>query len=739
MNRYPFVLFLAIALAIGIFCAVKVSGIFLLVFICLLIGITSVILRNLFAVLAISLFLILGLFLGLVQSSLQANDPIRAYFEKEVVAEGLVVSDINKKNQFSYFDLNLTKISGKRAGSNIRVYSKFSKMSTGQYLRINGSLKSYTDASGNPRVNLFTYSRPKVTGRNIFWSAIGDSRSWIKRNLLERRSDAAAFIFAMLTGKTSELTEVAKADLKASGLAHLWAVSGLHTGFIVLLILMLFRLLRIKSGWQLIFLIIILFFFSAFTGFKPPVLRASIMASWLSAAYLLGRRRNWPAALSSAAIMSLTLNPASLFSASFQLSFAAVSSLFIFKEKIESIIDGVPSKLKGLLSVSISVQILTLPLIGYYFEQIPVFSVIVNIIAVPLAAIIFYFAVFALAAKSIGIGFVMAIPIFLSNIILKVSAFFNSFSFSTVSVPTSLIVLMIAGLGLVVFLMRRKQLTISFSTIALTTLLVIAIGQWLPFAQSAVIGNNLQVEFLDIGQGDATLITGPSGEKVLIDSGQKSYRIKEHLIKRKVNKLDLVVASHADADHIGGLSMVLRSFNVRAVLDNGYPKNSYYYKDFLSAIKEKNIRYILARRGDNLKIGTLAFKILNPPEGYISSSNSPDNDNSIVLKLGYKNTSFLFTGDAGFEAEDQLVKRQDLQSTVLKVAHHGSASSTSNEFLKYVRPTVGVISVGKTNTYGHPKPIVLNRLTNARAKIYRTDISSSIKMVVTEKGLQVYD
>lgn len=185
--------------------------------------------------------------------------------------------------------------------------------------------------------------------------------------------------------------------------------------------------------------------------------------------------------------------------------------------------------------------------------------------------------------------------------------------------------------------------------------------------------------------------------------------------------------------------MVLRSFNVRAVLDNGYPKNSYYYKDFLSAIKEKNIRYILARRGDNLKIGTLAFKILNPPEGYISSSNSPDNDNSIVLKLGYKNTSFLFTGDAGFEAEDQLVKRQDLQSTVLKVAHHGSASSTSNEFLKYVRPTVGVISVGKTNTYGHPKPIVLNRLTNARAKIYRTDISSSIKMVVTEKGLQVYD
>ena len=677
--------------------------------------------------------------LGLLQSNIQSNDPAREFFDKQVVVDGLVVSDIRQKNRFSSFSLSATKINGTKVRTNINVYSHFSKIKTGEYLRLRGNLKSFKDLSANIKVSLFTYQKPKITGRNIFWDAIGKSRTWLKHNLLLKDSDARAFIFAMLTGDTSKLSETAKADLKASGLAHLWAVSGIHTGFVVILVFLIFRMLSIKSGWQLIFLVIILFIFVAFTGFKSPVMRASIMAVWLAAAYLFGRRSNWPAALASAAIISLGLNPSSLFSASFQMSFVAVSSLFIFQNKVESVIGGAPSKLKKLLSASIGVQILTLPLIGYYFGQIPVFAVIVNVLAIPLAALIFYFAILALAAKSVGISFIMILPVSLSTLILKISAFFNSFSVSTLAVePIVLLFIVVLFLFAVLFIKRTKT-TISFSSIILATLLVIAVSQWWPFAESAVIGRNLKVEFLDVGQGDAALITGPNSERVLIDSGPKSYRIREHLIKRKVSKLDLVVASHADADHIGGLAAVLNSFKVRAVLDNGYPKRSYYYKDFISTIKEKKIRYILAKRGDSLKIGTLTLNILNPPDGYISSSDSPDNDNSIVMTLNYKKTRFLFTGDAGFKVEDQLMKIPGLKSTVLKVAHHGSANSSSNKFLKYVLPTVAVISVGKTNSYGHPKPIVLNRLTNARAKIYRTDVSSSIKMVATEKGLRVYD
>jgi competence protein ComEC len=138
-------------------------------------------------------------------------------------------------------------------------------------------------------------------------------------------------------------------------------------------------------------------------------------------------------------------------------------------------------------------------------------------------------------------------------------------------------------------------------------------------------------------------------------------------------------------------------------------------------------------------VGILKLQVLNPPEEFIKGTDSDDNNNSIVLKMNYFKTSFLFTGDLGFEGENELLKGDNISVTVLKVAHHGSARGTSEKLLRFVRPQIAVISSGQGNSYGHPKPALLRRLTSARAKIYRTDLTSTIKIVADKEGFQVYE
>lgn len=739
-KRCPLVTYLTIAFVLGIIFAFKLSVPQAFLMISIIVSALFFIVKKPPLVLAIAIFLLLGLFLGSFQKSIESNNPFKRYYEKNVVVEGLIVSDIVKKTRLYAFDLRVNRLNNRKVNTLVRVYAEKGDVASGYIVRLQGLVKpSLLKSASAPQSTIFSQERITNIGSSTFWLRLGNLRRWVKKSLLEKKGQARAFLYAILTGQTSELSEQSKANLRASGLAHLWAVSGLHTGFVLLLILFLLRLLRFRAGWQLVILMVSLYLFAAFTGFKPPVVRASIMAAWMSAAYLLGRRKSWLAALSSAALFSLLINPATLFDPSFQLSFAAVTSLFAFNGKIAALIEGIPLKLKSLLSASISVQILTLPLLAYYFGEIPVFAVLANLVVIPLTAIAFYLTILGLIAKATGIKILLALPTLLSAFILKIAAFFNSFSLSTLVLTPVFVVVLLISLAFLAFLFKKNRRSIKFSYLFLSVLLLIAVELWWPAADSVIAGRKLTVEFLDVGQGDASLITGPERQTILIDGGPKPYKIQQDLIKRKVKLLDLVVPSHADADHMAGLPTVLRNFKVRAVLDNGYPKASFLYREFKSIIRAKKIRYILARRNDEITIGSLKLQILNPPEGFIRGSNSDDNENSIVLRINYSGTSFLFTGDLGFEGERNLIKLGPIQSTVLKVGHHGSAYSTSSQFLKEVQPGVAVISAGAGNNYGHPAPILLRRLGYSHAKIYRTDLSSDIRMVANKAGLQVYD
>jgi competence protein ComEC len=244
----------------------------------------------------------------------------------------------------------------------------------------------------------------------------------------------------------------------------------------------------------------------------------------------------------------------------------------------------------------------------------------------------------------------------------------------------------------------------------------------------------LTVNFLDVGQGDAILISQGS-KQVLIDGGPNGQVLLEKLGKYIPfwdRNIEVVIATHPDQDHIDGLIDAMKTYNIGEVVDNSEVTDSQVYKKYQEIIQEKNIPRIKGQLGMNIKISDDAkLEILNPGENL---DNNPKDTNldSIVAKLTYGENSFLFTGDFPIEKESELLKGEaklpigSLASNVLKVAHHGSKYATSNEFLDKVAPKDAVISVGKNNRYGHPAQETLDRIISHKINVFRTDIMGDI-------------
>ena len=222
----------------------------------------------------------------------------------------------------------------------------------------------------------------------------------------------------------------------------------------------------------------------------------------------------------------------------------------------------------------------------------------------------------------------------------------------------------------------------------------------------------------------------------LIMSGEKT--LMPYLLDRKIYCVDYAIISHFDTDHVGGLLYIMENMKVKNVIISKQPESSTNLDKFIEILNEKNINPIYVKKGDNLKIEkNLYFNILWPDTSSFLTENTLNN-NAIVCKLCYKNFSMLFTGDIEKEAENILVQEykttKELKSTILKVPHHGSKTSSTIEFLKQVSPKASIIGVGKNNLYGHPNADVLTRLKDLESKIYRTDEDGEIKVIVNSKG-----
>ncbi|MDG0873985.1 MBL fold metallo-hydrolase [Paenibacillus thiaminolyticus] len=238
----------------------------------------------------------------------------------------------------------------------------------------------------------------------------------------------------------------------------------------------------------------------------------------------------------------------------------------------------------------------------------------------------------------------------------------------------------------------------------------------------------LQVFYLDVGQGDSTLIKTPKGQHILIDGGDnhKGQDVVEYLESLGITQLDVVIATHPDADHIGGLDTVIDAIPVESVYAPKVSHTTNTYRDFLMAVKNRGLKIKTAKAGLDIPLEGVTAEFVAPVAEYGKDLNAW----SAVLRLTYGNTSFLFTGDAEARSEADMLKQpKPLHADVLKVGHHGSDTSTSQEFLDAVQPTYAVISAGVDNKYGHPKKVIMNRLKKAGVEIYRTDKQGTISAI----------
>lgn len=252
----------------------------------------------------------------------------------------------------------------------------------------------------------------------------------------------------------------------------------------------------------------------------------------------------------------------------------------------------------------------------------------------------------------------------------------------------------------------------------------------MPYSEVSA-ASSIKVYYIDIGQGDAIYIKMPSGEDVIIDGGNKGKgdAIVAYLQKQKVDDIEVLISTHPDADHIGGLDEILDAYRVENVYAPKVKHTTQAYKDFLQAVKREGKTIKTAQMGVSLPIKGVSAKFVGPVKSY---SNSDLNNWSAVLHVTYKKNTFLFTGDAEHVAEkDMMAKKQTLRADVLKVGHHGAKTSTSSTFLNMVKPKYAVLSVGK-NSYGHPTSEVVTNLKRVKVTTLRTDKNGTI--IITGNG-----
>jgi len=589
---------------------------------------------------------------------------------------------------------------------------------------------------------------------------------------------------AILLGLRGNVPDSLYEAFSRTGAAHLLAISGLHISIIIAMFLSLGILAFGRQRSIYIWLTLaITWLYAMLAGMHSPIIRAAIMGSLFLIAEYLGRQRSAIIALAFAAAVMVGIQPPVLWSVSFQLSFLAmaglillypyfqvwgrkgIASLFGAKERIAAagsmITDGFAATLAAIVAVG--------PLIAYNFGVVSLVALPATFFSLPAlpfiivtAALVAFAGLFALFTAQI-LGWLAWL--FLSYLVLVVKGFdalpHSSLEVSTVSTWHIWGYYAILA-GVIAFLNSRKQLAdfssrltsgikkvvegipkprLGFSTKWLILpLLVVAILVWSVALTTP--DDKLHVSFLDVGQGDAILIQTPNGQDILIDGGPDPQKINLELSKKLPfwdRTIDLVVCTQPQADHVTGLVEVLQRYKVNQVLEPGVSYNSSIYQEWCNLVENKGIEYNIARAGHEIDLGSgIKMEVLNPPEGLFEGTSHDVDNNGVVLRLTWDKVSFLFTADIREEAEFELIgQRANLKSTVLKVAHHGSKTSSSQQFLAAVDPEVAVISAGADNPFGHPSPEVVERLIDRLGKdnVYRTDQDGSVELITDGERL----
>ena len=549
----------------------------------------------------------------------------------------------------------------------------------------------------------------------------------------------ASLAQAVLLGLRGGLPDDVREDFLATGTGHLLAISGLHVGVLLGLTLVASRAALGGGRWHLLAPLAALWVYALLSGMAPPVVRAAIMGTLFLAARFSGRPGAGLPALSLAAAVMVGLDPALLRNVSFQLTFTTMASLLLLAPPIEAHLnamfglrpDGRGRSLAAAPAVGIAATVGTLPLLAFAFHRFSLLGIPTTLLAMPaLPPLLVGSAItgaLGLVWGPLGTaaGIVTWLPI--SYLLWLVSAL-GVFSSKEVDAEDGAPWLFAAFYGVLILLAARRAIgrivrqavegdawrlrgfRVPFRWAA-PALAAAAALLWAGALASP--DGKLHVTFLDVGQGDATLIVTPSGRQVLVDGGPD--RAVVHGLGARLpfydRSLDAVALTHPHGDHLNGLLEVLDRYDVDLFLHRSaeYPTAEYARWEQALAQRDGRSAVLEAQRGHRIALGDgVVLEVLHPGPVTVEGET---NNNSLVLRLSYREVVFLLTGDVEAPVEAAMLTRgAPLDATVLKVGHHGSDSSTTAPFLDAVSPSLAVISVGADNRFGHPDAAVLARL-----------------------------
>jgi competence protein ComEC len=562
----------------------------------------------------------------------------------------------------------------------------------------------------------------------------------------------AALVQALLLGEKQDLEKETISKFQLVGVVHVLAISGLHVGFIIVFAMTGFSLLRVPKTWRFRMLLLILFVYGAVVAFRPPVVRAALMAVFYLWAEKIERKPVTDNLLAGAALAILLVRPVELYNPGFQFSFVAVASIlhgakafdrwiplrkmYAARHRPGPAFRWLTGALWMPLLVSFSAVLGTIPLTAYYYGTIPVIALAANLPVIPLIAGIVLLSLFLLLIAPLsgflagGIGDLIALIHLLLNAAVD---FFARLPLASIHVanPKGILVILWILCFLLLVHSEFQKLRKIVAVLACAVLLIIL----LPDIRRH---QSLDVTFLDVGQGDAAYLRFPNGRTMLIDAGPAdpgwdNGRMTLLPFLKQTGKVGInyLLASHAHDDHIGGMLSLLESIRIDTVILSAYPYHSNRFRRLKSYCSINGIPVLITGRGDRIQADpSCRVYVLHPDTTHtkaLNFSGSECNNSSIVLKIQYGENGLLFTGDLERTVEPVVLMYGDLlESEILKVGHHGSNTSTSGEFLDAVDPVLAVIPVALKNKFRHPSPKTLQRLADHSVKVYRTSHTGAV-------------
>lgn len=590
----------------------------------------------------------------------------------------------------------------------------FNNLSYGDKLLVEGSLKEPSILNIPNTFNYKKYLYHKQIHFIVEASSIEKIENntnylYTIKNIIYKRINnlkSSNYIKTLLLGENNLNTETNN-SYRTIGISHLFSISGMHISIITSILFYYLDKITYTKKIKYIIIDIFLILYFSLVG-TSSLLRSTIMNILFSINFILKLNITKTDIMLLTLIISIIINPFIIYDIGFIYSYIISFFLIIYSSKIKT-----KNKIYKTLNTTLISFLVSLPITIYNSYETNVISIIMNIILIPIISII----IFPLAILTLIFPILDNILYFITNLFEEFSLFISNIEFTKFIFPKpNILIVIIYYLIIIIVLNKRKY----FYLLGV----LITIHYFSPY-----MNNNFEIMMFDVGQGDSILIKYPYNQgNILIDTGPNEYIITNGIIpylkSQGIRKLDYLIITHGDLDHIGGALSLINNFKVEnIILNNG--EHSDYERELLNNLNKENyITYI-----DKLKLNNNNIYFLN------NKIHNTENDNSNIIYFEYLKYKFLFMGDSSFVVEDYLIDNYNLKDiSFLKVGHHGSSTSTTKEFVDIINPKISLISVGQNN-YGHPSKEVINNLSNSL--IYRTDEYGSIKFKIYKDKVKI--